>query len=375
MASDRSTLSTAEIDTVLTTTVSSRLYRGKNKVTALGRINTPTLNAMRGMANGRATPVRGGYKCQVKGAGGRKLQTWSGRDILTFKGAETIFDLEYFVGRVHLGDEWVHQQLEEAGVEVNYEKAAKGQLPAVSGDAWEVLTNLAEQKLDDGENDFVQELNKMLWRASASDAKAFNGIDHILPVTSNSAGTVGTKSRSNPLLRHQLMASVAAADIELKLNQLVRACNKRTQDGTRVNLAVCGENVYDLIVAKMITGSTAISAPRFDRVRAAEKAKQIGETMGIGFPDDAIYIAGVGILTIEPVFEDLQKEDAPAISWNDRLYVFNTAHLSFKPTKGRDGATLVHPTPYNQRITRISYHGEYALCADKLDCHGALYIA
>lgn len=376
MASDRSSLTTAEVDTILTTTVSSRLYRGKNNVTALGRINTPTLNMMRGQSKGRTTPVRGGYKAQVKGPGGRKLQTWSGRDLLTFQGVDTIMDLEYFVGRVHLGDEWVHQQLEEAGVDVDYTKTAKGgAVPQVTSDAWEVLTNLAEEKLDDGENDYVQELNKMLWRASASDAKAFPGIDGLLPVTSNATGTIGGKSRSNPLLRHQLMTSVDVDDLELKLNQLVRACNKRTRDGSKLNFAVCGENLYDAIIEKMFSGSNATSSPVFDRQRMEEKARTIGDKLSIGFPDDAIYVVGIGLLMIEPTFEDLDKEDAPATAWSKRLYALNLSHIAFKPTKNKDGAVIVHPTPHNQRITNISYHGEYALCADKLDCHGVLAIS
>lgn len=381
MPADRSTLTTSEVDAVLTVTSQSRNYNGKNQVSKLGRINTPTLNMLRGASKSRSTPVRGAYKAQMKGLRGGKLQTWSGRDVLTFQSADTLFDIEYAIGRVHLGDEWVHQQLEEAGCQIDYEKAVHGNvdLASLAPDTWEVIVNLAQEKFDDAETNYVLELNKMVWRANTSDPKAFVGIDGLLSRTSNSTGPVGNRSRSNPLLRHQLMASVNQNDIELKLNQLVRACNKRCRDGSRVNFATCGEAFYDAIVEKMFAGSNAITVANTRITRqldqARSEAQAMGAKLGIGFPDDAIYIAGVGILVIEPVFEDLDKEDAPAVTWQKTCCLFNLDHLTFKPTKGKDGAKIIHPTPYNQRITRMSLHGEYALVADQLDCHGIMTLA
>lgn len=381
MPADRSTLTTAEVDAVLTVTSQSRNYNGKNAVTALGRINTPTLNMMRGASKARSTPVRGAYKAQMKGLRGGKLQTWSGRDVLTFASADTLFDIEYAIGRVHLGDEWVHQQLEEAGCQVNYEDAVAGKvdLASLAPDTWEVIVNLAQEKFDDAEMNYVLELNKMFWRANTSDPKAFVGMDGLLSRTTNSTGPVGNRSRTNPLLRHQLMASVNQNDIELKLNQLVRAANKRCRDGTQVNFAVCGEAFYDAIVEKMFSGSNAITVANTRTLRNLDQARSDAQAqaqkLGIGFPDNAIYIAGVGVLMIEPVFEDLDKEDAPAVTWQKTCALLNLDHLTFKPTKGKDGAKIIHQTPHNQRITRMSVHGEYALVADQFDCHAIMTLA
>lgn len=381
MPADRSTLTASEVDAVLTVTSQSRNYNGKNKVSALGRINTPTLNMMRGASKARSTPVRGAYKAQLKGLRGGRLQTWSGRDVLTFASADTLFDIEYAIGRVHLGDEWVHQQLEEAGCQIDYEKAVRGQvnLAEIAPDTWEVIVNLAQEKFDDAEVNYVLELNKMFWRSNISDAKAFPGLDSMISRTSNSTGPIGNRTRANPLLRHQLMTAVNTNDIELKLNQLVRAANKRCRDGTRLNFAVCGETFYDAIVEKMFSGSNAITAANKTTVRnldqARGEAQAMGQKLGIGFPDDAIYIAGVGMLMIEPVFEELDREDAPAALWQKSCILLNMDHITFKPTKGKDGAKIIHPTPYNQRLTRMSLHGEYALVADQLDCHAAMVLA
>lgn len=381
---DRSTLTTSEVDAMLVATSTSRLMNGKNKVNHLGNVATPTLNMMRSKGKSNTTPVRGAYKCHMAGQRGGKLQSVSGRDIHTFESRDTLFDLEYSVGRVHLGDEWIHQQLEEAGIDIDYTEAVQTRVDVTKpgwwtkgADSYETLLNLAEQKLDALDLNYVQELNKAFWRSNISDPKMWPGIDSMLSRSSNTSGPVGNKNRSDPLLRHQLSDSVNAADIELKLQQLRRACNKRTGDGTKVNFAVCGETMYDAIVERLFSGSNTVTSPRITRNidNAKSEAQAMSQKMGVAFPDDAIYITGVGLLMIEPIFEDLDKEDAPAKLWQKTLMMWNMDHIAFKPTKKKDGSRRIHATPYNQNVTRISTYGEYAQVADKLDCHGVMNLA
>lgn len=383
MASDRSTLSTSEVDAILTATATSRLMNGKNKVAFTGNVKTPTLNMMRGVGKANATPVRGAYKCHFSPPRGQKMQSISGRDIHTFRSVDTLFDLEFSVGRVHLGDEWVHQQLEEAGIPIDHASASVTQIDTTKqgwwtkgADTFEVLVNLADQKLQSLELNYVQELNKLLWRSNIADAKLWQGIDAIISRSSNTSGPVGSRTRANPTLRHQLLPISNAADIEMKLDDLRYYQNKRVNDGTTADYNVCGRTFYNTVKERMFSGSNAVSSPRitrnYDNARA--EAQAIAQKLGVGFPDDAIYVAGVGILTTEPVFEDLDKEDAPAIPWEKSYFSFNLQHFMFKPTKGKDGAKKIHATPYNQFVTRISCYGEYAAMADWLDCHGATYL-
>lgn len=383
MPSDRSTLSTAEVDAVLTATASSRLMNGKNKVAYLGNVKTPTLNMFRGQGKANATPVRGAYKCHMAGQRGQKLQSVSGRDIHVFRSVDTLFDIEFSVGRVHLGDEWVHQQLEEAGVSIDYSAAYTTQIDvnkpgwwSKGADTFEVLVNLADQKLQALELNYVQELNKLFWRSNISDAKLWPGIDALFPRSSNTSGAIGNRTRTNPMLRHQLIPITNTADTELKLDDLRFYANKRISDGTGINYSVCGRTAYNAIKERYFTGSNAVSSPRvirnYDQARG--EAQAIAQKLAVGFPDDAIYITGVGILAVEPVFEDLDKEDAPAIPWEKSIFMFNTDHVSFKPTKAKDGQKKIHATPYNQLVTRISVYGEYACMADWVDCHAVTYV-
>lgn len=383
MPSDRSSLSTAEIDAALTATASSRLMNGKNQVNFLGNVKTPTLNMFRAKGQSNHTPVRGAYKCHLSGQRGQKLQSVSGRDIHTFRSIDTLFDIEFSVGRVHLGDEWVHQQIEEAGLSIDYSTVYTTQIDinkpgwwSKGSDTFETLVNLADQKLKALEINYVQELNKLFWLSNIADAKLWQGVDANVSVASNTTGPVGNKNRVNPLLRHQLLPITNTADIELRLDDLRYLCNKRIADGSKVDLIPVGRTFYNAVKERMIQGSNAVSSPRLVRNldNATSEAQANAQKLGIGFPDDSIYMAGVGMMYVEPVFEDLDREFAPAIAWEKRAFNFNTSHIMFKPTAKKDGQKKIHATPYNQLVTRISVYGEYALMMDWFDCHGATYI-
>lgn len=384
MPEDRSTLLTTEIDAALTATSSSRLLNGKNKVNHLGNVDTPTLNIMRGVGKANATPVRGAYKAHLAGKRGGKLQGVSGRDIHIFESRDTLFDIEFSVGRVHLGDEWVHQQIEDAGLPIDYTEVYQTKVDISKPGWWskgaeslEVLVNLAEVKLEALELNFVQELNKAFWRANASDPKFWPGVDSALSWSSNSVGPIGNRQRTNPDLRHKLYPSINGADIELTFDKMRRAANKRCRDGTRVDMWTVGEDVIDAIKERMFTGSNAVGTIRltrdYDQARGEAQAR--AQKLSIGLPDDAFYLTGVGMIMPEPVFEDLQLEDAAAISWQKRIAGFNSSHIRFIPTKSKDGAKRIHATPYNQLVTRISCYGEYALVLDRVDCHVMGYLA
>lgn len=372
----------------MTATATSRVFTEKDQANFLGNIRTPTLNMARGAGKAQSTPTRGAYKCELNNQRGKKLQAVSGRDINTFESADTLFDIEFPVGRVHLGDEWVHQQLEEAGIQIDYAASSQTQMIDTTKEGWwtkgsasfEVLVNLADNKLKSLDLNYVQELNKAFWRSNASEPKLWAGVDSCLSRSSNTSGDIGNRSRAgNELLRHKLTAISQDLDIELDLDDLRYECNKKTSDGTTANYLPCGRNFYNKIKEVYFSGSNTISSSAKKVVRNYDQARSEAQAnsakLGIGFPDEGIYLAGVGTFVVEPVFAELDKEDAPAIPWDDSCFVINLDHFKFMPTAKKDGAKKIHATPYNQNVTRISCYGEYALVLDWIDCHGVAYLA
>lgn len=380
---DHSTVTSAEVDAVLTATASSRLIKGKQKVAELGNPATPTLNMLLAKSKANVIPVRGGWKALMQSPRGGRLQGVSGRDVHRFQSKDTMFDVTYDGGSVHLGDEWVHQILKEAGIRIDHSQATRAQVIDVSKRGWwtkgaetyEVLVNLADQKLSAFTSNYKTELAKDFWRANTSDAKKWAGVDALLSVSSNTTGAVGNRDRTNQYLRHVLKASVAMADLEKTFRQARREAMRYVRDGSRLNMCVVGENVYDAVVETVFEGGSVVTTPRSTRNldQAQGMAQAQADKLGIAFPDDAVYIAGVGLMMIEPTFKELQDEDNETISWNDRFYMFNLSHLRFcAPLHGK---IIVWPCPYNQRVTRISEEGDYGLCATRLDCHVAGYIS
>lgn len=372
MATDRTSLTSGEIAQILTVTASERRVDGRSRVLALDRQATPTLNMMRKAKGSKARAIQGGFKTTVKSERPGTLQFYSGRDILTYDSFETMFDLSFSLGYAHMGDEWVHQILKEAGVDI-MAGTENTSLPKIATSTWEVVINLAEEKSEDLENNFHQALNLAFWRSNSSDAKAFTGVDGLFPVTSSSTGTIGGKSRSEPLLRHQLSTSLTIDNIELKLSQAVRACNKSNgMDNSRVGYAACGEQFYDKL--KDLYLGTSTRSGKIDRTWMAEQVARMAEKIGVGIPDDTMWIPGVGLLVLEPCFERLDTLDAPATAWSKRCYLFNLDHIAFKADPNNDGKLVVYPNQYNQLVTRVSVQGDYTFTVDKPNAFGVLAI-
>ena len=353
---DRSTLTVSEVEEISLAVISEE-YHNKGGAIRLDNIETPTLN-MTMKSSASAFPAKGGYKVIVKDNRKGALQTWSGRDLLTFDSYNTIFELQYGMARVHMGDEWISQQLEEAGIAVEYD-TSNGKLPGgrMTSATWEVAVNLAKSKVEDLRENWQRRLAHLQWTDNSSDTKAPDGIDNLLPIA-NTTGSIGGKSRTNPLLQHHVRAISGLDTLELDLMQVRRAANKRNGDGSRTDFVVCGETIYDKMADLWLGTSTR--AGKFDRNLAAAQAQEMAAKWGIGIPDDAFAIPGVGIIMIEPLFEDLDQEN-PGLSvpFQKRMYGMNRKHIAFKAPKGKDGKTTVHPMPYNQRIHRVSTHGEY----------------
>lgn len=369
--SDRSSLTVAEVDAIFRATVKERLKNGKNKIIALDRYNHPFLNWLRKNAK-TDRPVRGDYVVQVQGERAKPLQSWSGTDFLNYDAAETVFELFYGSGKVHLGDKLTHDQLEQAGLDVDYSAAAKGKLRAdLPGDVMEVVYNLADVKLQALENNYLVELNKAMLRDNSSDPKLWVGLDNQVPRISASSGLVGLKSRSDPLLQHNIKASIATADIESELDDLVYQCNKKNgQDGSKVDFAICGRQFLKTVKA-VFTGNTAFANARMTRYADVGEMRK---RLGIGIPDDSVMLEGVGALVPDPTFEELDATDNPAILWTKSCFLLNSTHYQLMITRGMDGLQVVKPTPYNQQITYVSIYGQYALTDEKPNAMGVMYL-
>jgi len=362
LLADTTTLTTAEIDAITTATIDNNREAG---VQPLERTATPSLNYFNKIKR-MAAPVQGGYKVNVKGNRNKSRQSWSGRDRLRYQSSDTLATLQFGAGRAHDGEEMVHDQLELAGVAVDYSQAARGQarpwgqLPRAGRMA---VTNLAKEKLDDLRYNWLIEEAKDLWRANSSDAKMWSGLDALFPASTTMSGTIGGKSRSIEALQHNVSLSVAAASLELEIEKMIRNCTKRNGGQASDMVVFAGFDFID-----DLKGQFRGSFTRFHDLPDMVKR------YAIGIPDDAFILPNGTLIIAEPMFELLQEEELATVSWLKRAYFFQGRFLRYWTTPGQDGTEVVKPTPYDRQITYLSKYAQRAIGTNKPNAQGVMAI-
>ncbi len=338
-----------EIDFLAVATLSPKIV-DDGHVTPLDRINSPTQAFLMKNAKKTGNPVQGGFRFNVKGNRGQKITWWDGADILPFESKQTLNKMEFFVGKGHLGDELLYDLIERTGIRVDYKKGINE--GAHDAETLERVVNIIKENADDIRYNWTQEVRKHIWLDNAAFPKAFSGVDSLFPASTNSTGSIGGRSRTNKLFRHQLMTGVTVDTFMLAFFQMIRRCNRRA-NGSKINWVACGDTFYDMMVNAFVGTSTV--AGKFDFRAAQDRAMKQGEKYSISLPQDC-FMYGDLVIVNEPVFEEIDDENNPATPFGKRCYFFNTDHFGLIPVLS--DVVVPHGMPYNQRLQRTSYHGE-----------------
>jgi hypothetical protein len=322
----------------------------RDDVTALDRITSPSYAYLLKKAKKAGNPVLGGFRFMVKGTRGQKITWWDGADILPFQTKQTVSKMDYFVGKGHLGDELLYDLIERNGIRVDYNKGIRE--GAHDADVIEKVVNIIKENSEDIRYNWIQELRKNVWLDNANLPKCFTGVDGLFPVTSNSTGVIGGRSRSASIFRHQLITGVTVDTVANSFFSMIRRANRRA-NGSQVDWIACGDTFYDLLVSLFLGTSTV--AGKFDYRAAREWAQKNGEKYGISLPQDCFMYGDIMIVN-EPVFEEIDAENSFATPFGKRCYFLNTDHFGVMPVM--EDVVVPHGMPYNQRLQRTSYHGE-----------------
>jgi hypothetical protein len=336
-------------------------------VTPLDRRNSPTYNYLMRKARRSKQPEKGIFRSYVKSNRGQKIFWWDGADILPFESKETVFHLEYTVGRGHMGDEVLYDFLNRNGIQVDYSKGVRKGGHTKAG--VQAVVNVLKEKGDDLRYAWVSELRKHIFRSNTDQPKCFAGLADIVSATSNSTGMVGGMPQSNPLLQHVLATGITIDTIQKTIWTMIRSLNRFAGDGSSCDWVAVGDNVYDLLVDLFFGTSTRTG--KADHRARQDVAFAKGEKMGIGLPEDCFDLNGVMFVN-EPVFSELDEEDNPTVAWGDQMRFINGEHCFLVPVLE---TTVAHGKPYNQMLERLSYHGEMALVVDHLRTQGVGVIA
>lgn len=345
------TLSQEEVDYVTQAVLSKRIANGGD-VQALDRIESPTCDMLMAKSKELGPPVNGGFRFFVKGNRGQELQWWDGADILVFESRHTLTDMQFNSARCHLGYELLYAFLEAQGIRVTYGKGIRSGNGVA--DIMERAVNVITDHLDTVMYNYKQKLRQALFLSGAAGTKNLIGVDGLFPITGNTTGSIGGRSRTNERFRHYLKTGVTKDTVMLEFFRMIRSQTRRA-GGKKPSIISAGDLFYDMLV-DLFSGTSTV-AGKFDYRSARESALAKGEKYNIALPQNAFMYENTLIVN-EPLFEELDTIDTgAAIPWSKRCYSFITENFGVVPVM--DQALVKHDMPYNQRLERASMHGEY----------------
>lgn len=355
-------ITTEELNALAEVALSPR-YMDDGTAQTLDAIDYPTMQILRRKKpGGEMQSVLGGYRYEVKGNRQQRINWWEGAQKLKFETHFTPFHLDYFLGKGHFGSYEVIDVIERAGIKVKYdEEFREGGVPRERST---VVLNILKENRKDIEAAIELDMARRIWEANTDAPNCFSGIDSLLPVTSNSTGTIGGVSRSLPILRHQLITQVTGDTVAVAFGQMERLCQDGNGgNGSYPDLLPCGDNWFDMLTDLLF--GTTVRMGKYDwqfhgdRGAATAKASEFSERFRIGLPSDAFVGPGNALIYREPIFRKLDLWDAPATYWANRMYFLNTSHLMLLTEK--DDEHINHGMPYDQRVVYTSTHMAHAI--------------
>lgn len=320
----------------------------------------PTYNWL--VANSRNIhSVDGGYRMEVKGNRDQEEEAWDGADLLTFENHITPFPLRYKVGKTHYGNTEQYDFLERLGIDIMY-----GAKPGQKGTARaaEVVLNYLTENYDDIMESKRRSRARRIMRTNADKPKFYEGLDALLPVTSNSTGTIGMADRSYFLLQHILVANVDQTNLWVTQHQVNRELN-RYAAGSRMRFVSCGDNWYDMLVsiyqpnANGVYGAGGALPRGWDIQARKDNAQQIAEKFKIGLPGESFVDPEGNLIVNDQVYKDLDEIENPAIPWADRSYSLSE-HMKLYVEKSDEYVN--HGMPRDQVVCHESWFHTMALC-------------
>jgi hypothetical protein len=374
MAVDNTALNQEEIDFLAQATLSRRVAN-RGDVDALDRVESGLFKFALARAKSFGPPVQGGFRFFVKGNRGQKVQWWQGDDILTFANKQTMSDMVFDVGMGHYGWELLYDTIKRNGIPVDFN--AKGLPGGKSPAVLERVANIIDETLDDVEYDWMDDLRRRFMRSNADQPRCFTGRDGLIG-TANTTGTIGKRSRTNKMFQHFVSTSCTVDTIGKEVWSMWRNIERY---GGKIELMSCGDAVYDLMYNLMChTAANASGGPgmtgstfggKVDFARANEFAMKQGEKYNIALPQNCFAYQGKIIMN-DPIYA-LLHEEYPTEAWNKRMDLWDFRHFGIVPVI--DKQTIQHPMPYNQRLSRSSLHGEWAVWCNKPRTQGVITVA
>ncbi len=316
----------------------------------------------------------GSTTIKLKKDGGFTLQFWERRDPLTFVEPNIELELSYSFTNVHSGFEVVHEDLYKMGYLVKPNKmggSVSSAASRLSADEANVLVDWFDSTIEEWDDSYDR-LVEIAWlRDGSYDTKAPVGLDGLINFTPTT-GTIGGKSRSNPLLQHTvftgLTTTASTGTLRTKMTQARRTANNlaRGRGGAGIDMILVGDTFLDSYVQFAINNGLEYQHP----VGSGAINK-----LDIGIPESGYHFEGIPLVRI-PTFGVLDTlEPSATYAWGKRAYMLNSKSLHFMEMEGLDKFQSHPADPSDQRVSRFSMDGRYCLAISVPNANALLAVA
>ena len=306
------------------------------------------------------------------------IQGFERRDVLAFSEGPIELETIFPWSNVHMGQEFVHEDLEAAcGITIVPNQARSNRIGKVDSESQaQVLVDYWMAKLEAQDDKFDIALDYTLLADNSANPKLPQGLDAYMSIPAASGlvttGTLGTKLRSSSIvLQHYAEVGLtygAGGTLRAGLTRARRQANlnlrgmEMGQGG--IDFIMAGAGAIDRYVGYATANNIQFTTTLADKNRLAD----------IGLPDTGISFEGIPIIH-NPTFENLDAALAPASPWTRRMYLLNskTWQMSYAPGKKK---VLSFPhDPSDMRITRVSLDSKLVLLPKAINCNAVVTLA
>lgn len=340
----------------------------RNDVMAVDRQEMPFLEKVLKNKKSDAGSAGGVTNVLLKVSGGSQLQAWQRRDVLGFQETSIDLKLQYPYVNIHSGLEIVHDDLLNMGYQISYNADRNPQRPfkRQGADKLNALADLMQEKIETFLDDNKVEKDRMFLRDGSYDSKILVGLDGLVNTTPTT-GTIGGKSRSNPVLQHTVrtgLTTTAGGTLFSSMKSAYRAANINGRGlSTKVDYFMAGSAFIDGYITWRLNNGWTVNTD----------AKKLGK-IDLQINDDDLNFAGIPIV-YNPTMDYLDTIESPTIPWTKRCYGLASKAFELRTPAGMDEQFTCPKDPGDQRISRFSLDSRMALVNTCPNAHMLVAIA
>ena len=306
------------------------------------------------------------------------IQGFERRDVLAFSEAPIEMDTVFPWSNVHMGQEFVHEDVEAAtGITIIPNQARSRKIGKVDSEsAALILVDYWMAKLEAQDDKFDIALDFTLLADNSANPKLPQGLDAYMTVPAATGlvttGSLGTKTRaSSTVLQHYAEVGLtygAAGTLRAGLTRARRQANLNLrgmdmgQGG--VDFIMAGAGAIDRYVSYATLNNIQVTTSLSDKKRMAD----------IGLPDTGLSFEGIPIIH-NPTFEALDAALAPASPWTRRMYLLNSKTWQMSYAPGKKKVMSFPQDPSDMRITRVSLDSKLVLIPKAINANSVITLA